>query len=55
MRGIFGSLSFRIYGGLMLAIVLTIAVAGIVFFPLLGGYREARVTTTLPQLSLIHT
>ncbi len=49
MRGTFGSLSFRIYGGLMLAVILTIAVAGIVFFSLLGGYREALVTNTMQQ------
>ena len=37
MRG--GSLGLRIYGGFGLVIVLTLGVAGIVFFSLLGGYR----------------
>lgn len=38
MRG--GSLGLRIYGGFGLVIVLTLGVAGIVFFSLLGGYRS---------------
>lgn len=45
----FGSLSLRIYGGLGLAIVLTVVVAGIVFFSLLGGYRTTLVDNTLQQ------
>lgn len=45
----FGSLGFRIYSGLFLAIVLTIVVAGIVFFSLLGGYRQELVDNTLRQ------
>ena len=38
MRG--GSLGLRIYGGYGLVIVLTLGVAGVVFFSLLGGYRS---------------
>ena len=34
-----GSLGLRIYGGYGLVIVLTLGVAGVVFFSLLGGYR----------------
>ena len=45
----FGSLSLRVYGSLGLAIVLTLVVAGIVFFSLLGGYRAALVDNTLQQ------
>jgi signal transduction histidine kinase len=35
-----GSLGFRIYAGFSLVILLTLGVAGIVFFSLLGGYRS---------------
>lgn len=35
-----GGLALRIYGGYGLVIVLTLGVAGIVFFSLLGGYRS---------------
>jgi len=35
-----GSLGLRIYGGYGLVIVLTLGVAGVVFFSLLGGYRS---------------
>lgn len=49
MRRVFGSLSARIYLGVGVAIVLTITVAGVVFFSLLGGYREALVASTLRQ------
>lgn len=42
-------LGFRIFGGLSLVIVLTLGVAAIVFFSLLGGYRDALDRNTLQR------
>ncbi|MEE9278259.1 MAG: HAMP domain-containing sensor histidine kinase [Dehalococcoidia bacterium] len=46
-----GSLGFRIFGGYGLVILLTLGVAGIVFFSLLGGYRQALDRNSLQQLA----
>ena len=42
-------LGVRIFGGLSLVIVLTLGVAAIVFFSLLGGYRDALDRNTLQR------
>ena len=42
-----GSLSLRILGGFAFVIILTLGVTGIVFFSLLGGYRDALDRNTL--------
>ena len=45
------SLSARIFAGYALIIALTLAVAGVVFFSLLGGYRDALDRDSLRQLA----
>ena len=46
-----GSLAFRVFGGYGLIILLTLGVAGIVFFSLLGGYQQTLDRNSLRQLS----
>ena len=46
-----GSLAFRVFGGYGLVILLTLGVAGIVFFSLLGGYQQTLDRNSLRQLS----
>ena len=46
-----GSLGIRIFGGIGLVIVLTLIVAGVVFFSLLGGYRRQLDRNTLLNLA----
>ena len=45
------SLGFRIFGGFGLVILLTLGVAGVVFFSLLGGYRDALDRNALQQVA----
>lgn len=45
------TLGFRIFAGFAAAVVLTLGVAGIVFFSLLGGYRSALDRNTLQQVA----
>ena len=46
-----GSLALRIFGGFGLVILLTLAVAGVVFFSLLGGYRDAIDRDSIQQVA----